>query len=241
MLKRKRAVVIIFITALVLAFTGSQHASAQKTQPEPISSSDLLKMLANQPDHIADRTVVLNDIAVKIKVAKKQDRMRQEFCPLDQAPSLKDESYRRYKIITISKLNQPTIALDPQEKTYAEAPQAFASVAFDLEAFLRNMASETAKLKAEIVGTETIEGIETNKIRLTFEGETEEMYLYLARDSRKNLFLKMDSGSVKQLRGSYTASNISFVVPDELFEIPKDYRRVTFDSMVASLRQKALR
>lgn len=240
MLDGKRIGSIIILTASALILVCSQNTSAQKPASDPISVSDLFRMLANQPDHIADRTIVVNDNVVKMKVAKKHDRIRYEFYPLDQADSLRDESYRHYKLITIGKINQPAIALDPQEKTYAEAPETFKMAAFDVEAFLKNAPAEMGKLKTESAGTENIEGIEANKIRITFEGNPEEMYLYFAKDT-KNLFLRMDSGSVKQVRGSYTLSNVSLDVPDELFEIPKDYKRVKFDSMVALLKQKALK
>jgi len=47
--------------------------------------------------------------------------------------------------------------------------------------------------------------------------------------------------TIKQLKGSYTASNVSFDVPDELFEIPKDYKRVDFSLMISAIKQKALK
>ena len=238
--KREVARGLVIITALMLILGYSSNAGAQKTKPEIISFPDLLRMFADQPDHMADRTIVINDSVIKMRFAKKQDKIRQEFYPLDEAGSLKSGSYRSYKIITISKLNQPTIALDPQEKAYAEAPEDFKLVSFDIEEFLKNASAELGKIKAESVGTKIIEGHKASKIRLRFEGNTEEMYFYIANDL-KGLFIKMDSGSIKQIKGSYRVSNISFGVPDELFEIPKDYKRVDFNSMLSTIKQKALK
>jgi hypothetical protein len=225
------------ITALTLILGCDGNVVAQKPKSETISFPTLLRMLADQPDHMADRTLVVNDSVMKMKFAKKQDRIRQEFYPLDQA---KNESYRDYKIITISKLNQPTIVFDPQEKTYAEASEDFKMVSFDIEELLKNASAELGKIKAESAGIETMEGHEASKIRITFEGSTEEMYFYFA-NGLKNLFVKMDSGTIKQIKGSYTVSNVLFDVPDELFEIPKNYKRVDFNSMISAIRQKALK
>lgn len=238
----KREVIhgLVIITALMLILGCGNDAGAQKTKSEIIPFPDLLRMFADQPDHMADRTIAINDSLIKMKFAKKQDRIRQEFYPLDEAGSLKSDSYRSYKIITISRLNQPTTALDPQEKTYAEAPEDFKLVSFDIEEFLKNASAELGKIKAEIAGTEIIEGLKASKISVRFEGGTEEMYFYFANDL-KNLFLKMDSGSIKQIKGSYTVTNVSFDVPDELFEIPKDYKRVDFNSMLSTIKQKALK
>jgi len=238
--KREITQGLVIITALMLILGCGSNASVQKPKSENISFPDLLRMFADQPDHMADRTMVMNDSVIKMIFAKKQDKIRHEFYPLDEADSLKSDSYRSYKIITISKPNQPTMAFDPQERTYAEAPEDFKLVSFDIEEFLKNASAELGKIKAESAGTEIIEGYKASKIRLRFEGETEEMYFYFANDL-KNLFLKMDSGSIKQIRGSYTVSNVSFDVPDELFEIPKDYKRVDFNSMMSTIKQKALK
>ena len=238
MLSRPQGVVII--AALTLILGCGRNASAQKHKAETISFPDLLRMFADQPEHIADRTIVINGSVMRMKFAKKQDTIRQEFYPFDQAGALKSDSYRDYKIITISKLNQPTMAFDPQERTYAEAPENFTLLSFEIEAFLKNASAELGKIKAENAGTETIEGHKANKIMIKFEGSEEAMYFYFANDL-KNLFLKMDSGSIKQIKGSYTVSNVSFDVPDELFEIPKDYKRVDFNSMISRIKQKALK
>lgn len=238
--KKQMTHCLTIIAALTLTLQYSRNTSPQTSQPESISFSDLIRMLADQPDHMADRTIVRIDNVIKMKFAKKRDKIRHEFYPLEAADSLKTDSYRNYKIITIAKLNQPTMALDPQEKAYAEAPQDFKFVSFDLESFLKKVSAELGGIKAESVGTETIEGLQATKIRIRFEDSAEEMYFYFARD-HKNLFLEMDSGTIKQIRASYTVSNVSFDVPDELFEIPKDYKRVDFNSMISTIKQKALK
>lgn len=230
----------VVIAALILTVACSQEVNAQKAESEAISFPNLIRMFADQPDHMADRTITVNDSVIKMKFAKKQGRIRNEFYPLDQADSLKNESYRYYKIITINKPDQPTTALDPQEKTYAEAPEDFKLVSFDIEAILKNALAESGNFKAESAGIEVIEGYKANKFKIKFGDSPEEMYFYFANDL-KNLFVKMDSGSIKQLKGSYTVSNVSFDVPDELFEIPKDYKRVDFNSMLSIIRQKALK
>src|SRR2546425_11561192 len=120
MLERNLMHSLIVITALTSIIGCGRNANAQKHPSETISFPTLLRMFADQHDHMADRTIVMNNSVVKIRFAKKQGKTRQEFYPLDQADTLKNESLQYYKIITISKFNQPTTAFDPQEKTYAE-------------------------------------------------------------------------------------------------------------------------
>ena len=238
--KREMPYGLVAITALTLILGCAKNSGAQKPDSESLSFPDFLRMAADQPDHMADRTIAFNDTVVKMKLARKQDKVRNEVYPLDQADSLKSESYRNYRIVTISELNHPTMALDPQEKTYAEAPESFKLASFDLEDYLKKASAELGQIKPERAGTEIIEGHKANRIRLRFEGSSEEMYFYFAIDL-KNLFLKMDSGTVKQIKGSYTVTNVSLDVPDELFEIPKDYKRVDFNSMISTIKQKAIK
>lgn len=240
MLKRKITHNLVIIAALTFIVGCGQNASAQKSKSEVISFPDLLRMFADQPDHMADRTLVVNGGVIRIKFAKKQGRIRQEFYPLEGANSLKNGTYRDYKIITISNPNQPTLAFDPQEKTYAEVPEGFQMGSFDIGNFLQSASTQLGKVSAERVGVETVEGYAATKIRLRFEGEMEEMYFYFAPDL-KNLLLKMDSGTIKQIKGSYTISNVSFDVPDMLLEMPKDYKRVDFNAMNSVIKQKALK
>src|SRR5690349_13705721 len=207
----------IILAALMLAFAPCRSTDAQQPKAGLLTFADLIRMLADQPDHMADRTVAVNGAVTKMKFAKKQDRIRQEFYPLDQATTLKNDSYRFYKIIMIGRLNQPSVAIDPQEKTYAEAPEDFKVVAFDVQDFLLRASAELGKVEGERVGTETVEGHKASKIKLKFKGSPEEMYFYFAEDL-KNLFVKMDSGTIRQIKGSYTVSNVSFDVSDGLFE-----------------------
>ena len=73
--KREVARGLVIITALMLILGYSSNAGAQKTKPEIISFPDLLRMFADQPDHMADRTIVINDSVIKIRFAKKQTRV----------------------------------------------------------------------------------------------------------------------------------------------------------------------
>jgi hypothetical protein len=237
----RKALHTFALVGIVILITNCKPSqSAQKTAPQAISFATLLQMFADQPDHIADRTIVVNNSPMKMRFAKKQARTRQEFYPLDQAERLKNEADRNYKIITLIQPGQPSVALDPQERTYAQMPDAFNLVPFDIESFLKNAASEMNKVKIEKIGTENIDGHAASKIRMRFEADNEEMYFYFASDL-KNLFIKMDSGTIKQLQGSYTVSNVSFDVPDDLFEVPKEYKKVDFNSLISMLKSRILK
>ena len=242
MMKRTFPYNSAIFAALLIAIGCAGNAFAQQSKSESISYADFIRMLGNQPDHQADRTIVRGNAIVKMKFAKKQGRVRQEFCPMDLADNLKDESFRSYRIITISQADKPTLALDPQEETYAEAPEAFGLVSFDVRAFVDSMVKAAGELNVVItrVGSEMIDGHPSTKIKFGFKGEQEAVNFYFANDL-KNLFLKMDSGDIKEIKGSYSVSNISFEIPDELFDIPKNYKKVEFNTMLSSIKQKAVK
>jgi hypothetical protein len=232
------------LTLLVIATAGfAQSTNAQKTKStksRKIPFEELVRMMADQPDHVADRTIAFNDSVVKMKFAKKQDKVRNEFYPLDQAEAPKLPAFRNYKLITITKTDQPVIALDPQEKTYAETPPPFSSNwGFDVQGLIKSAAVELGKISAEMIGTVMIAGQPARKMKIGFGGKGEFMHFYFAKDS--NLVLKVDSGNIRQIRGSYSISNVSFNVPDDLFEPPPGYRRVDFDSFIETFYSKSNR
>jgi TonB family protein len=63
-------------------------------------------------------------------------------------------------------------------------------------------------------------------------------YVFILRRDMKNLFFKMESEGIDSMRGSYFVSNVSLDVPDELFEIPRDYKKVDFGSFMSTLKEK---
>jgi hypothetical protein len=225
------------IVALIVIAGVAPAATAQKSKPAKIPFEELLRLLANQPDHLADRTLAFNNSVVKMKFAKKQNKVRTEFYPLDQPGNFRTPAGRQYKIITIIKPDQPMMALDPQAKTYADAPPDFSIGSFDVESFIKAASGELNKINALNVGTVMVGGKAATKMKVSFEGKREFMYFYFAKDG--NLLLKIDSGNIKQMRGSYSISNLTFNVPDELFEVPPGYKKVDFNSIMETLKIKS--
>jgi hypothetical protein len=240
-MKQKRLFPIALAT-LVIALGCAGEACVQEGKAESISFADFVQMLANQPDHMEDRALLINNGVIKIGFARKQGKVRYEFCPMDIGENLTDESFRTYRIVTISEANKPTFALDPQEQTYAEAPEAFTLASFfDLSSFVQRMVKSTGELNTVITRTRAgmIDGHLATKVRLGFKGEKGAINFYFANDL-KNLFLKMDADDVKDFKGSCSLSNISFEIPDELFEVPNNYKKIDFNTMISSIKQKAV-
>ena len=202
-----------------------------------MAMENFLKLFEKQPDHMADRVISLGSNSVKISFAKKGEKSRQEFYPLAQATILKNSADKNYRLITLTQDNQPAISIDPQAKTYTELPEHFSLAPFDIEHFLDAAKAELGKLKIEDIGTETVDTHEARKIRLTFEGEEGEIFFYFAKDLN-NLFIKMDSKGVEDMTGTYTLTNISFIVPDELFTLPQGYKKVDFNAFITAMRGK---
>jgi hypothetical protein len=243
----------IALTAIAILTTACKpDVVAQNPQAGPVSYTELLKRFADQPDHKADRIFIINDFSFKIRFAKKQGKTRQELYVLDDPTvKLRNQADRTYKIIVITQLGQPSIAYDPQERTYAELPEAFKAAPLDvdnMESLLKTAAPEIDKLKAQDMGIVNIDGHQATKIKVSIGGESEGFtYFYFARDLN-NLFIKMEGGGkywegseAKMLKGSMTLSEISLEVPEELFQLPADYKRISFESMKSTIEGKIQR
>lgn len=236
------------IWSVAVVIGCSANVGAQQHQSEKIPFQTLLKMLSDQPDYLADRTIVLNGRLMMMKVARKQGRIRREFYPLQFAQSVKDESLRFYKLITISGAGRTISAFDPQARTYAHLPEeledAFEQISLDIEPLFKKMAKILTGSQVERVGSDIIDGHPSAKIRVETEIQgykSAPIYLYFAQDM-ENLLLKVEADSVKDKgMSSYTASNVSSQVPDELFEVPKNYRRVEFSAMLSSMEKTVLK
>jgi TonB family protein len=229
---------LIFI-GVVLASSYRPIAKAQTEFPEINSFADLLRMMASQPDHMADWTVVINEEKFGIhlnkhfKFAKKQGQTRQEFYPLEDTQGVK-KTDRSYRVISISQQGQPPLAFDPQALTYSEMPDGFRANPLDIDQLLNTARQVQDQIKVQNLGTVTMEGHQSAKICMTITGEGE-IFFYFAKDLR-NLLIRIDSGNNQG--GGFSVSNVSFEVPDDLFQIPKNYRKVDFNSFMLPLKQR---
>jgi TonB family protein len=229
-----------FSLALVTLLIGSV-TGAQTNSPEVIPVSEFFRMLSNQPDSSTDWTFILDEASFGIKakyrltIARKQGKVRREMYPLENETSLKNKADKNYKLVVLDHPGRPSVAFDPQAKTYAEMPGVFKAPGFDLESFIQSKASALDKIKVENVGVENFKGHPSTKIRMTFEGEGGEVFMYFANDM-KNLLIGMELTEAG--KSSLTISNILFDLPDELFEIPQGYKKVDLNSFQAVLKQK---
>ena len=218
-------------------------AGAQTNGPEAIPISAFFEMLSNQPDCSTDWTFILDEPALSVlakyrmKLVRKQGKVRREMYPLENETRLKNKADKDYKFVMIDQPGRPTMVCDPQAKTYAEMPSGVNVPGIDLQSFIQSKASELDKLKVENVGVENFKGHPSKKIRMTVEGERGAILMYFANDM-KNLLIGMESDEAG--KSSLTISNISFDLPDELFEIPPGYKKVDFSSFQATIKQKML-
>lgn len=242
MLLIKKYCSLVFVLLLMSAATSRPYACAQISQPEIISFSAFLEMCANQPDFTADWLILINEPSVgiksinRIKITRKQGQSRREAYPLENERSLKNKADRDYKIILIDRPGQPPIALNPQRKTYTQTPPAFNAADFDIDSFIKSKSRGFGDIKVESVSNVIFAGHRTTRIKLTFAGETGQLFFYFAKDLN-NLMIGVDTGKPKG--SSLKVSNISFEVPDDLFQIPRGYEKVDFTAFLETVRQKA--
>jgi hypothetical protein len=127
------------LVAVALCYFYPAAAGAQTETAETIPLADFLRMFAAQPDHSADWEIVFDEAKLgvylkkHIRFAKKQGRTRQEFYPLEAVKRL-SKADREYRLFVIFQPGRPTLALDPQAKTYTEMPDGFSAVPLDVDA-----------------------------------------------------------------------------------------------------------
>ncbi len=174
--------------------------------------------LANQPDFMGEETIMDYEPAIgggfsaSSKIAKKGSTYR------------RDNGF----FIFLSRPNQPTLRISPKGKTYDELPVTendrflWYSHANDVETFAKK-----EKIQFEVAGTETVDGHECIKIKATPETQSskgeEAIYFYAAKDLR-NAVIRIEIKIPNRIT-AYTLKNITFNVPDDLFEIPAKYKR----------------
>jgi TonB family protein len=233
---------LVFFLLLMSAATSRLYACAQISKPQIISFSAFLEMCENQPDFTADWLILISEPAFgiksinRIKIARKQGQSRREVFPLENETSLKNKADRDYKIILIDRPGQLPIALNPQRKTYTQTPATFNAAAFDIDSFIKSKSREFGDIKVEGVSNVVFAGHQTTRIRLTFADEAGQVFFYFAKDLN-NLIIGMDTGKPEE--SSLTVSNISFDVPDDLFQIPRGFEKVDFTAFLETMRQKA--
>ena len=229
-----------FSLVLVMLLTWSV-TGAQTNSPEVMSAPEFFRMLSNQPDCSTDWTFIFDEPAFgikatyRMKIVRKQGKVRREMYPLENETGLKNKADKNYKFVVIDQPGRQSVTLDPQAKTYAEMPAGSNVPGLDLERFIQSKASELNKLKVEKVGVENFNGHPSTKIKMTFEGERGAIFMYFANDM-KNLLIGMKGEEGES--SSLSISNIVFDLPDELFEIPQGYKKVDFNSFQATIKQK---
>jgi hypothetical protein len=233
--------------AIALSTACGPSVEAQKAAQEGNLFADFQSKMARQPDYMADMKIVLLKNVVVQRIARKGGKVRFEFSPFDDAALQVNEAARNYKIIFIAQPDQPWTALDPQEKSYAQLPDNLKTPAPDMQEIYRQVmgSKDEGKIVVDSLGFETVDGHETEKMRVRFKGEKGEMFFYIAKDL-SNLLVKMETSdiyegrpAVKDEKMSYSLSNISLNVPDDSFQVPKGYKSVSFDSLMSTVRRNA--
>lgn len=221
---------LILVGMILSSSAGGIGADAQGERQEINSLQSLLQMMANQPDYMADWVLVIDASFMQVKltrrfrIAKKQGKSWREFYPLEDAEKLKSGPAKSYRLFIITQPGQPPHVFNPQEMIYTELPDKFSVATFNIDNFIEKFSKAGKAIKVENVGTANMNGHKVMKVRLTAEDGKERMFFYFAEDL-KNLFVGMDSGGSTDT-SKLTVSNISLDAPDELFDMPKGYRKV---------------
>jgi hypothetical protein len=201
-------------------------------------------IFANQPDFKADMTIVLAD-PIRMRIAKAKDKVRLEWFNPVKAVRTKRAGAKDYSTIVISRGGEPTLAFDPQQKTFTQMPSDFRPPVPEVLQLIKETlkVKETSKVVLEDVGTEVLDGRQVSKLRITSPTDSSGLFIYIAKGLR-NLVVKLETGPEEFLGGkriSYKLSNISLDVPHIMFEYPSGYRKVGYETFMATFKQNTSR
>jgi hypothetical protein len=239
---------LIVAASTSLTLARNQDKGAQPSDPKHDSVTALLEILSNQPDYTADVNMVIAE-PQRMKMSRKQGKLRREFLYPVKDASGKDKANAYYRTITIERLGQSTILFEPQQKTYCEIPVGSSPPVIGMQQLLDNLMNNIEGIRVRNLGTEILDEHEATKMHITMTGDKPPksdrhgLFFYFAKDL-KNLLIKFevlelyeDKPTPPGKGWSYTLSNISLDVSDDLFQMPVGYKKVDLNSFLATLKQ----
>jgi WG repeat protein len=178
---------------------------------------DARKVIANQPDFVADLSYFVGEgfggYGFAQKLARKGNRYREE-----------SEFW-----IFVGELGKPSARLFPEAKMYDDFEPPRGGSADSTPINPAALAQEDG-VSFSALGTRVIDGHNCLKIEATRTGKPEKFYFYAALDLQNLVILvqilEPRRNTVQRL------GNISFEVPDELVQIPADYKAIKHDRWV---------
>ena len=235
---------LVLVGVLILIGLSRPVVSSQNQKVETDYLSALEPIFANQPDFKADVNIVLAE-PIAMRMARSNGKVRLEWLNPVRAARSKGEASQFYRMIVINHPGQPSLAFDPQQKTFAEMPIGLNSPAPDMLQILKEFVKgkEGYKVIVEDTGTEVLDGHEVSRLKITSRSDSSELFIYIAK-GLKNLVVKMETGPEKILGGkkiTYTLTNVSLDVPANLLEYPEGYKRVGYKAFMATYQQNISR
>lgn len=235
---------LVIVCALALTCLCEYVPSSQNQKGETDFLTALEPIFANQPDFKADVTIILAD-PIRMRIARSNGKVRFEWLNPARAVRAKGQATKYYRTIVISQPGQPSLAFDPQQKTFTEMPSDDRPPAPEMLQLLKEFmkGKEEYKVVVEDAGSESLDGRQVSRLKITSQSEGSELFIYIAKDL-KNLVVKLETGPEAFLGGkkiSYTLSNVSLDVPDNLFEYPTGYRKVRHRTFMATFKQNTAR
>ncbi|MBI4751309.1 MAG: hypothetical protein HY774_22760 [Acidobacteria bacterium] len=208
-----------FLALSTLVYSIGQN-SFQKSKTQLIQ-----EVLLNQPDFYAQLTTLEKKEKGTFRVAKKEEFRRFEIVvPL--------ERQHKETVVLITKNKQAIASLLPDRKGFLDSPEIglpgnvnFLPLALqmccDQPTLIEKVVAEKGILLSE-EGSKWIDGYECQVIKIV-EPSSKVVWRIFCAKELSNLIIKVE---VPSERFSYTLSEIKLVVPQELFQIPSDYKKI---------------
>ncbi len=220
------------------AFASANCDLALAAQPKAglEANTSAAEILASQPDFMADMVDGRLGEPTVFRLMKKGERRR-----FETVPTRGMRTYTGQREVEIYRPGEASVLLVPAWKQYAELPPDEASRVPTTLAELIVRHQKTTGASFEMAGTEVVDGHETLKIKLewrdrAYDGEHVIEYAYAAKDLH-NLIIRFE-----QVGGGAdwvsTLRSIALDVSDTQFEIPFDFKKVTYSEIGSAEREK---
>jgi hypothetical protein len=172
-------------------------------------------IVANQPDFVADlvffRSETVSGGGGAMRLARKGNRYRHES----------------QFWIFIGEEDKPAARLFPEAKAYDDMEPAREGSAGGSWPFNPKTLAQESDITFEALGGVEIDGHRCIKIQALRKGKPEKIYLYAARDLKNLIIIAQVFNPPRAF--VQRLSNISLEVPDNLVEIPSDYKSIEHD------------
>src|SRR6185369_3593196 len=117
-------IILVLVVSIVSTPAGTHNLNADDSSIEYDFATAIATIFGDQPDYVADLSIVIAT-PIRMKMARKEGKVRLEWLNPRKSASGRKEGGEYYRTILLHRPKEPSVAFDPQQKTYCEMPDEF--------------------------------------------------------------------------------------------------------------------